>query len=307
MPKPLLLAGLAAAALFVAHPARAQFTDPRIYVNAPINSNELELVYAHAHSNTSLDTSLIIAGAQLQLNDGTIDYSRYLSIAHRLGWLEATVPIANLAGSINDTSIHADTTGTGDSSYQAAILLRGGPALTPAQFANFKPVTALGLSLTLIAPTGQYDSSKLLNLGSNLWSFKPEFACSIPFGPEQKWQLDAYANASFYTSNAAYHGTQTLGQRPLPGLEAHLSYTFAPKLWASFDTRYSFGGTTSLNGVDQNNAQQNFILGAEVWFTPTAQSSLVLEFAAPVVHINGPTYTGFGLKYVYTWSKAHKS
>jgi Putative MetA-pathway of phenol degradation len=307
MPKPLLVAGLAVAVLFVVHPARAQFTDPRTYDNAPVDVNQLELVYAHAHSNTSLDTSLIVAGAQLQLNDGTVDYSRYLSIAHRLAWVEATVPIANLAGSINNTDLHADTTGTGDSSYQAAILLRGGPALTSPQFANFKPITTVGLSLTMTAPTGQYNSNQLLNLGSNLWSFKPEFALSIPFGPEQKWELDAYANASFYTHNAAYRGTQNLGQRPLPGFEAHLSYTFAPKLWASVDTRYSFGGTTSLNGVDQNNGQQNFTLGTELWFTPNAQSSIVFEFVTPVVHINGPTYTGFGIKYVYTWSKAHKS
>ena len=306
MPKPLLVAGLAAAVLFVVHPARAQFTDPRTYDDAPVDVNELELVYAHAHSNTSIDTSLIVAGAQLQLNDGTVNYTRYLSVVHRLAWVQAGVPIANLAGSINGTDIRASTTGDGDSNYQAAVLLRGGPAMSSAQFAKFKPETTIGLSLTVTAPTGQYSSNQLLNLGANLWSFKPEIAMSVPFGPEQKWELDAYGNVSFYTNNTAYHGAQNLGQRALPGLEGHISYTFSPTVWASFDTRYSFGGVTSLNGVDQMNGQQNFTLGTEVWFTPNSRNTLVVEFATPVVHVNGPTYTGFGIKYLYTWSKSHK-
>lgn len=44
----------------------------------------------------------------------------------------------------------------------------------------------MGMSLTITAPTGLYDADKLLNLGSNRWSFKPEIALSHPFGPKQK-------------------------------------------------------------------------------------------------------------------------
>jgi len=297
----LRVAGLAVAVLLVGAPARAQFTDPRTYDNAPVGVNQLELIYAHARSNTSINTALIVAGAQFELNDGTVDYTRFLSIAHRLAWVEAGVPIANLEGSINGTDIHESTTGDGDSSYQAAILVRGGPAMGAAQFAKFKPVTTIGLSLTMTAPTGVYSANKVLNLGSNLWSFKPEFALSAPFGPGQKWEFDGYGNVSFFTNNTAYHGSQNLGQRAIPGIEGHISYTFASSVWASFDTRYSFGGITSINGVDQENGQQNFTLGTEVWITPNSRNSLVVEFATPVVHVNGPTYTGFGIKYLYSW------
>jgi hypothetical protein len=40
--------------------------------------------------------------------------------------------------------------------------------------------------------------------------------------------------------------------------------TFNGSLWTSLDSRYSFRGTTLVNGIDQNNAQQNFILGSEM-------------------------------------------
>src|SRR5262249_25564799 len=153
-------------------------------------------------------------------------------------------------GSIAGTNLHGSTTGTGDSSYLAAMLLKGGPALSVEQFENYKPTTTLGVSLTVTAPTGLYRPDKILNLGSDRWSFKPEIALSHPFGPEQKWQLDAYGNAYFYTDNRSFHGRQILRQEPVPGLEGHLSYLFTDSVWASIDTRYSFRGTTFVNGVD---------------------------------------------------------
>jgi hypothetical protein len=282
-----------------------QFTDPRTYDNTPVGVNQLELVYAYAHANASIDASLIVAGAEVNLNQGTTYYTRYFSFFRRLAWAQAAVPLAGLDGSLSGTNIHVSSTGTGDSSYEFAMLLKGGPALSVAKFASYKPTTTIGASLTITAPTGLYHPDRLLNLGSNRWSFKPEIAVSHPFGPKQKWEFDGYANAYFYTENTAYQGTEILRQKPLPGLEGHLSYSFTPSLWASLDTRYSFGGDTIVNGMNQNNAQQNFILGSEVNVSLNSQNSLVFEFAKALVHQNGPTATGFAVKYLFSWGKGY--
>ena len=282
---------------------RAQFTDPRNYDNTPTGINQLELSYAYVHANSSIDTSLTVAGANLNLNQGTISYTNYFGFLHRLTWLEATVPVAGLGGSITGTSVQGSTTGAGDSSYQLAALLKGGPALTVAQFESYKPTTSLGVSLTITAPTGLYDSRKVLNLGSDRWSFKPEIALTHPFGPQQKWEFDAYGNVSFYTDNTSYHGKEILRQQPLPGVEGHVSYSFNDKVWVSLDTRYSFRATTFLDGASQNNAQQNLILGNELNVSLTPQNSLTLEFAKALVHQNGPALVGFSLKYDYIWGK----
>ena len=303
MSKPLLFVCAALAVLQVPDQACAQFTDPRAYDNTPVGINQLELSYAYAHANASLDTSLVITGASFNLNQGTIDYTRYFGLLHRLTWVEASVPVAGLNGSIAGTNIQGSTTGTGDSSYELAMLLKGGPALSVEQFEEYKPTTTLGVSLTITAPTGSYRPDKVLNLGSNRWSFKPEIALSHPFGPDQKWEFDAYANAYFYTDNISYHGREVLGQQPLLGLEGHISYSFNDIVWSSLDTRYSFRGTTFLNTVTQNNAQQNFILGSETNISLNSQNSLVLEFAKAVVHHNGPALVGFSLKYDHTWGK----
>jgi hypothetical protein len=284
----------------------AQFTDPRTYDNTPVGVNQLELVYDYAHSNASIDTSLIVAGAQFNLNQGSITYTRYFSFFHRAAWAEASVPLAGLDGSVTGTNLRGSTTGDGDSSYEFAMLLKGGPALSVAKFGSYKPATTVGVSLTISAPTGLYHPDKILNLGSNRWSFKPEIAVSHPFGPKQKWVFDGYANAYFYTENTSYHGVEILRQQPLPGFEAHVSYSFTSKVFASLDTRYSFRGDTFVNGANQNNSQQNFILGSEVNVSLNSQNLLVFEFAKPVVHQNGPSYTGFAVKYTYSWGKGYK-
>jgi hypothetical protein len=174
-----------------------------------------------------------------------------------------------------------------------------------AQFANYHLTTTVGTSLTMTAPTGEYNADKILNLGSNRWSFKPEFAVSYPFGPQQKWVLDTYANAYLYTDNDSYHGAQRLRQKGLWGIEEHISYSFRNSAWVSLDSRYSFDGDTVIDGVNQNNAQKNFTLGSELNLSLDARNTLVFEFGKLIVHENGPAYGGFGVKYQYSWGKGY--
>src|SRR5215471_7816167 len=283
-----LVALLILLALCFPKKAFAQFTDAHSYDNTPVGINQIEISYAYVHANASIDSSVIIAGAKLNLHQGTINYTRYFGVANRLMWASAGVPFAGLSGSTTGSSIRGSITGAGDSSYQLGALLRGGPALSGSQFENYKPTTILGVSLTITAPTGLYHATKILNLGADRWTFKPEIALSHPFGSKQNWQVDGYANAYFYTVNTSYHGKEVLRQEPLPGFEGHISYALNDKLWVSADTRYSFRATTFLNGVDQANPQRNFILGSEVNVSITSRNSLLFEFTQSVVHHNGP-------------------
>jgi hypothetical protein len=297
-----LLACFAVAFFCTPGKASAQFNDARAYDNTPVGVSQIELNYAYVRSNASVDPSLAIAGANLNLNQGTISYTHCFGVFHRLAWIEAAVPLAGLDGSITGTNIRGSVAGAGDSSYQVAMLLMGGQALNISQFESYKPASSLGLSFTITAPTGLYNTNKILNLGSDRWSFKPELAVSRPFGPDQKWEFDGYGNVSFYTDNTSYHGKEILRQQPLPGLEGHISYSLNDRAWVSLDTRYSFRGTTDVAGVSQNNAQQNFIVGSELNISLSPQNSLTFVFAKAVVHQNGPTATGFSIKYDYTWS-----
>jgi hypothetical protein len=299
----LLFVGLVLAVLCSPDQARAQFTDPRAYDNTPVGVSQLELAYAYAHANASIDIALIIAGAEFDLNQGTVEYIRYFSFFHHTAWVSASVPLTGLNGSVNGTSIRGSVNGAGDSSYEWAILVKGGPALSLKQFAAFKPKTSVGLSLSITAPTGEYRANKVINLGSDRWSFKPEIGISRPFGSTQKWVFDAYASAYFFTDNTSYHGVEILRQQPLPGIEGHLSYSLTDNFWISLDTRYSFRGDTLVGSTDQNNPQQTFILGSEASVAVNSRTQLVFKFAKALVHQNSPAYTGFSVEYIYSWGK----
>jgi hypothetical protein len=296
-----------AVAFFHGAPASwAQFTDAHNYDNTPVGVNQVEFSFAFVRANASIDPSLIIANAKLDLNQGSIDYTRYFSLFRRLAWVEAAVPVATLGGSITGTNIDRSTSGVGDSSGSFAMLLKGGPALSVSQFDNYTPTTIVGVSLTMTAPTGGYDPNRILNLGSDRWSFKPEIALSQPFGPEGKWQLDLYANAYFYTDNTTYRGKEILRQEPLAGLEGHISRSLSDRVWLSFDTRYSFRGATLVDGVGQDNAQENVVLGSEVSVSLNSRNSVLIEVAKATVHQNGPSIAGFSVKYDYTWGRGYR-
>jgi hypothetical protein len=301
-----LSAFIAVGAVYSPCAVHGQFTDPRNYTASPVGLNQLELEYAYVHSDASIDTSLVVGGASLELNQVTIAYTHDFSLLGHLAWIKASVPFASISGSVPTANISGSTTGTGDLSFEFATLLRGGRALSMAEFATYQPTTTLGVSLTVTVPTGEYDPDKLLNLGSHRWSFKPEIGLAHPFGPEQKWEIDAYVNVYFFTDNTMYREVEILRQDPLPGLEAHISYSFTPSLWVSFDSRYSFRGDTLVDGINQQDAQENLTVGTEASWSPNAHNSLVLVFSRALVHKNAPTDTGVALKYIYSWGRGYE-
>ena len=301
----LLPAVAAIAGLVLLRISWAQFTDAGNYAEGPVGLNSLEFTYAYVRGTASIDTALVVGSENLDLNKGTFSYTHNFSMLGRLAWVSANVPLASLTGTVTGTNASGSTSGIGDSSFELAMLLKGGPALSAAELASYERTMILGMSLTVSVPTGEYDGNKVLNLGSHRWSFKPELGISYPFGPERKWEVDGYINAYFFTDNTSYRGVEVLHQEPLPGLEAHLSYSVTPGFWMSLDSRYAFRGETVVDGLEQNNTQENLTVGAEASWTPNAHNSLDVVFAKALVHRNAPSYTGVSLSYTYSWGNDH--
>ena len=67
----------------------------------------------YAYSDASIDTSLVVAGARFNLNQRTITYTRYFGFFRRTASVEASIPLANLSGSISGTNVHGSITGSG--------------------------------------------------------------------------------------------------------------------------------------------------------------------------------------------------
>jgi len=271
-----------------------------------VGVNQLELDYAHATADDSIDTSLLIGGSHLEVNELSAGYTRTFGILHQLAWIKASVPFAYVSGSVAGSGLSHSVAGAGDASLQLTTLLLGGAALSVADFAKYQPTTTIGVSLTVTGPSGQYDPDAVVNLGSNRWSLKPEIGISHPFGSDQRWVVDGYFYGYFFTDNTEYHGREILRQEPLPGFEAHLSFNLTPDLWASLDANYAFRGTTFVDGVNQNDAQKSLTVGTEANWTIGSRNSVAFLFAKSVVHVNAPIFTQVAVKYFYSWGSGYR-
>ena len=145
-------------------------------------------------------------------------------------------------------------TGLGDPRFRFSFNLFGAPALSAKDFANYQQDLIVGVSFQASAPLGQYDNSKLLNLGNNRWSFKPELGISKAWGP---WTFEVAPSVTFFSDNTDFLGGNRFAQAPIYAVQAHLLYTFQSGVWMALDGIYFAGGHTTLNGVRSDNEQRN--------------------------------------------------
>jgi hypothetical protein len=158
----------------------------------------------------------------------------------------------------------------------------------------------------VVAPTGQYDPTKLINWGAHRWGFKPELGYSRRWG---HWVLDGYSGVWFYTRNqeffshnAFFPGRQSQSQNPIGAFESHLSYDVRPRLWFSLDGNYWFGGKTTLNGVQSPlTLQRNSRIGGTASIPLSKHQSVKFSYNNGAYIQYGGNYQSVSVAWQYAW------
>jgi len=301
------LAGLTTL-LALAHPAWAQELNPRAYVITPVGFNAGSVGYSHQKGDLTLDGAVPITGATANIDVVAFGYYRSLSLLGHSANVAVGLPygVGEFAGKVADAPRSAHRSGLLDSFIRLSVNLYGGPAMGPAEFRKWSQDILVGFSLKVVAPTGQYDPSALVNWGGNRWAFKPEIGYSQRWG---HWILDAYGAVWFFTANSEYFshnafspGTNRLTQSPTPAFEGHISYDIRPRFWVSLDVNYWTGGETSVNGVPNKASYQKnsrFGVTASVPFTP--HQSVKLSFSDGAYIRYGGNYRSISAVWQYAW------
>jgi hypothetical protein len=149
-----------------------------------------------------------------------------------------------------------------------------------------------------MAPWSQYDSNRLVNIGTNRWSFKPEVGVSKAIG---QWTLEATAAVTLYTDNEDYQNGNTRSQDPLYALQGHAIYGFRSGIWASLDATYFAGGRTTVNGERNSDLQQNWRAGATLAVPVNARNSVKLYASSGISARTGNSYDLVGIAWQYRW------
>jgi hypothetical protein len=197
-----LIGVLALALVTVSVETHAQDLEPRAFANTPIGLNFLIGGYAYAKGTVGTDPAVPLEDTEVKLNSAVLAYVRTLDLWGWSGKVDVILPYTWASGSakLAGQPRKREVSGLGDPRFRFSMLAYGGPALSLDEFRDFQPDVIIGTSLE-VTPLGQYDSDKLLNIGTNRWSFKPEVGVSKTFGP---LTLELATGVRFYTAMTTF-------------------------------------------------------------------------------------------------------
>ena len=281
---------------------------PRAYVITPVHSNAIVVTDSFFSGNLMLNGTVPITDATANVNAPIFSLYHSFNFFGRSANVTASLPYGagNFKGMVLGTETNVYRSGMFDSVYRLAVNLKGGPAMEIRDFMKYRQKTVLGISLKVMAPTGQYDPQRLINLGANRWAFKPEFGYSRRMG---HWILDGYGGVWFYTRNPEFFSrnvyvpyTQYQTQEPIGALEGHLSYDVKSRLWVSLDANFWYGGRTSLNGVENPvTLQRNSRLGVTGSVPFTRNQSFKVSYSRGTYIRFGGNFHNLSVAWQYSW------
>jgi hypothetical protein len=292
-------------ALCIAHLAMAQTLAPRAYVITPEHANAITFSWSYFDGGLDFNGAIPITGATGTYSIPTISYYHSFNLFGRSANVVGFLPygVGTFQGAVLGTQRQVYRSGLLDVALRFSANLKGGPAMKLPEFVKWKQRALLGVSLTVVAPTGQYDPTHLVNWGINKWAFKPELGYSQRWG---KWVLDGYGGVWFYTTNNAFFSKpnplpQT--QSPIGSFEGHLSYDFfRSRCWASLDGNFWFGGSTSLNGIANSVTRQTSSrIGGTFAFPLRKHQTVKISYSDGAYVRFGGNYNSVSVAWQYSW------
>lgn len=287
-----------------AAPLAAQDLAPRAYVITALHSNAVTITWGFFNGGVNFNGTVPIANAMGTYYVPTLTYYHSLNFFNRSANFTASLPygVGNFRGDVSGQTQAVYRSGLLDAIFRISVNLLGGRAMRPNEMANWKQKRLLGASLKVVAPTGQYSATKLVNWGSNRWAFKPEIGYSERWG---HWVLDGYAGVWFYTRNpASFDGPVVAPQAeaPVGALEGHLSYDIRPRLWLSLDVNFWAGGITSLSGTQNLQTKQTGSrIGATASIPISKHQSIKASYSDGTYIRFGGNFHNVSVAWQYSW------
>jgi Putative MetA-pathway of phenol degradation len=284
----------------------AQDLEPRAYSASPVGTTFVGVGFGRSSGDISFDPTVPITNANATLYSPVLGVGQTFAVFGRQALFTASLPYAwgNASGDVGNDRGSIYRSGLADVKARFSVILRGSPAMSPKEFMqrphrNF----IIGTSLTFTAPAGQYNGEKLINIGTNRWSFKPELGVSYPV---KKLDLDLYASAWFFTDNGDFYpGQLTRSQDPLTAVQAHVSYTVRRSLWVAVDSTWYGGGVSTVAGGAPSQRQSNSRLGATLSLPLAKGQSFKVAYSSGVSGNVGSKFNTISAGWQYAWFDRH--
>ena len=290
------------ALVLLANGLAAQELAPRSYWPTPKGTKVAVVGYAYSSGDIVTDPSLPIVGVDSRIGNAVLGYRHTLSLGGRTANLLFEVPHSSgtTVGEVEGVSRRRDVSGLADVRVQLSVNLLGAPSLDAQGFQELRayPRPLLGASLKIQAPTGQYERNRLINVGTNRWSFKPELGLIVPIRP--RWLFEAMLGTWFFTDNDEFLGV-TREQDPVVATELHLIKRQKPGFWFSFDLNYYVGGRSTIGGALRADQQRNSRAGITVVVPFQRRYAIKASYSTGVVTESGGDFESVLASFQMVW------
>ncbi|HEV3009516.1 MAG TPA: transporter, partial [Burkholderiales bacterium] len=210
--------------------AAAQSMEPRAYSNLPVGLNFLQAGYAYSEGDLAFGSSSPLQDGQVRVHAVPLAYVRTLDLLGRAGSIALLLPLARLSGTalLDGAEVSREVSGLADPALRLAVNFHGAPALSAAEFAAYRQGLIIGASLLVSAPLGQYDEDRLVNIGTNRWSVRPELGLSQAL---DRWTVELATGVTWFTRNDEYFNGNTREQDPIFSAQLHSTRQLGRGAW----------------------------------------------------------------------------
>ena len=291
---------LALACVLAATDLSAQELEPRTYSNTPTGLNFLIAGYAYTQGGVAADPTIPLDNADIKAQSAVLAYARTLDVWGKSSKFDVVLPYSWVSGTaeFSGQPVAREVSGFSDPRFRFAVNFIGAPALSIPEYAAYQQDLIIGASLAVSAPLGQYDSSKVINIGTNRWTITPELGASKAWGP---WTLELITNATWFTDNTDFYGGQKREEEPIYSAQLHLLHNFRSGIWVALSSNYYTGGRTSVNGVPGDDLQANSRLGATIALPVDRYNSIKLNVSSGVSVRTGTDFDAIGIFWQHRW------
>ena len=278
----------------------AQEIEPRAYSNIPQGLNFAVVGLAHSVGGLASDPTLPLDDAHLKIDATLLGFAHAIQLFGQSGKVDVVLPYFWLHGNAEFAGdpVQRRVTGFGDPRLRFSINLHGAPALALKDFSTYRQDTIIGLSVQVGLPLGQYDPTRVVNLGTNRWTVKPEIGASKAAGP---WTFEVAAAANLFGDNDDFFGGRLREQDPIYSVQGGVIYGFKRGVWIALHGTYYTGGRTTVNGVQGDDLQQNSLIGFTAAAPLSRQNSLKFYAATGLVTRIGTDADVFSLAFQHRW------
>jgi hypothetical protein len=242
--------------------ASGQDLEPRRWTPLPVGTQVLGVGYGRTVGDLFLDPVLLIEDAEVDVHSVGLSYVHSFSIAGKPFRLDALFPWQNARwkGLLDGAPASVTRVGLAGPIIRLSVNLAGAPAVGPAELRKYmksRPVnTVVGAAVAVILPLGEYFEDKLLNLGQNRFTIRPQLGVVHTRGP---WSYELTGSVFLYSDNDEFFNGKKLEQDPIYAVQTHLIRVFKGGTWASLSAGYGWGGRSTVNGERKDDERGIFL------------------------------------------------